>query len=452
METKESDSTNEMFNPSQTETQKGMKILPDLKNNIKCGNSLIGKDFLSNNLMIDNEEIKRVNPFDWKEAFGEIMENGGFDVVIGNPPYGAELKEEDRQHLDAKFNVGNTDTACLLLIQAKRLSKPSAFNGFIIPKAFTYASNWAKARNALIDDIGTIVDCSKVWKEVKLEMSIYIAKKENSSKSFISSIRAETNIERVGLIDKKLCEEFGFILNGVSKSEISVALKIKKDNKVLNDFVINQRGGIFQNKISDKGNMNVLGGKQIQRYFVPDSIKGKVNKADIEDDKKNFLKDNAVLVQRLVAHVMHPYPRIVVMAVPSDLISDIRKCAIVDTINQLENTSKFSNKYISAILNSKLICWYLYKFIFANAIRTMQFDNPTTSRIPMIDPTDTIHKQIVSLVDMMIEIQVNLNSSKTETDKKIYQQKADIVDSQINEIVYELYGLTKEEIKIIDEK
>jgi hypothetical protein len=138
------------------------------------------------------------------------------------------------------------------------------------------------------------------------------------------------------------------------------------------------------------------------------------------------------------------------MAVPSDILANVKKYAIVDTINQLENISKLSNRYICAILNSKLICWYLYKFVFANAIRTMQFDNPTTSRIPIVVPNDAMHNKIVSLVDKMLKIQTDLHSSKTEKDKEIYQQKADIIDKQIDEIVYGLYGLTEKEIKIVE--
>ncbi len=63
------------------------RALPDLGNNIKCGNSLIGWDILEDNPGLGQEEIERINPFDWEREFPEIFERGGFDVVIGNPPY-----------------------------------------------------------------------------------------------------------------------------------------------------------------------------------------------------------------------------------------------------------------------------------------------------------------------------------------------------------------------------
>ena len=63
------------------------RALPDLSNNIKCGNSLIGWDILKDNPGLTQEEIDRINPFDWEKMFPGVFLRGGFSVVIGNPPY-----------------------------------------------------------------------------------------------------------------------------------------------------------------------------------------------------------------------------------------------------------------------------------------------------------------------------------------------------------------------------
>ncbi len=63
------------------------RALPDLSNNIKCGNSLIGWDILNDNPGMGQDEIERINPFDCEKEFLEIFQRGGFSVVIGNPPY-----------------------------------------------------------------------------------------------------------------------------------------------------------------------------------------------------------------------------------------------------------------------------------------------------------------------------------------------------------------------------
>ena len=63
------------------------RALPNLDRNIKWGNSLVGSGYCTGSLISDPEEQKRVNPFDWKAAFPKIMKVGGFDCIIGNPPY-----------------------------------------------------------------------------------------------------------------------------------------------------------------------------------------------------------------------------------------------------------------------------------------------------------------------------------------------------------------------------
>ena len=65
------------------------RALPDLDKNIKCGNSLIGPDhpMLTMLRFLSDDEHSRVNPMAWADGFSEVMSAGGFDVVIGNPPY-----------------------------------------------------------------------------------------------------------------------------------------------------------------------------------------------------------------------------------------------------------------------------------------------------------------------------------------------------------------------------
>jgi hypothetical protein len=124
--------------------------------------------------------------------------NDGFDVVIGNTPYGAGLMKTERDYLENKFNAGNTDTAALFMLYARKLSKTSGKNGFIIPKAFTYASNWQTVRDILLPDIEKIADCGKVWQNVKLEMSIYINQLNNTKDYFDYYKRNDTVIEKIG--------------------------------------------------------------------------------------------------------------------------------------------------------------------------------------------------------------------------------------------------------------
>ena len=117
------------------------RALPSLDENIKCGNSLIGNDFYSggDSLNIDIETQYKINCFDWEREFPSIFKSGGFDIVIGNPPYGAELMDIERNYLERKYNLSNTNTAALFIGLSKHLLKDKGVNGFIIPKSFIYA-------------------------------------------------------------------------------------------------------------------------------------------------------------------------------------------------------------------------------------------------------------------------------------------------------------------------
>ena len=108
------------------------QLLPDLANNIKWGNSLIGSDYYADKqlTLFDDEEIYRVKAFDWDsdKAFEPIMRDGGFDVVMGNPPYidsewMTKYHPEERDYINQHFTAasGNWDLFCVFVEKAIRL-------------------------------------------------------------------------------------------------------------------------------------------------------------------------------------------------------------------------------------------------------------------------------------------------------------------------------------------
>ncbi len=113
------------------------RALPDLSNNIKCGNSLIGPDFYDNRQLdlLDDEERYRINVFDWQTEFPSIMKSGGFDVVIGNPPYVRQesLKEQKRYfHSCYRAYHGVADLYVYFIEKGLRLLKPTGLFGVIV--------------------------------------------------------------------------------------------------------------------------------------------------------------------------------------------------------------------------------------------------------------------------------------------------------------------------------
>jgi len=84
------------------------RALPDLENNIKCGNSLIAPDYFKEQLLPDEEEMRKINPFNWCIEFSQIIDSGGFDAVIGNPPYvRQETLKNQKRYLKDYYQVYN---------------------------------------------------------------------------------------------------------------------------------------------------------------------------------------------------------------------------------------------------------------------------------------------------------------------------------------------------------
>jgi len=471
---------------SNTGITKGFQ-LPNLDKNIKCGNSLI-----------DDEKIVANKAFNWKEEFKDIFDNGGFDIVVGNPPYGAKLPKKEKNFLNKNYIKGGSETAISFIKMSKdKLLKSKGKLGFIIPKAFTYASNYDSIRSDVLQDIELVIDCGKVWKNVKLEQIIFILTKDLSIDNYLIGVRDGETFKILDNLPKDSYNEFKLILNGVTNLELNLAKKIKKSEVFLSDISSNKRG-IIKSDFLDFGEFKYIGGKQIQRDGIQD-IRGFSN----DYDEKAIIKENSVLVQGIVAHIQKPTDHIKITAcIPQDM-----DYLIVDNINQITINASYPNYLVWALLNSNLINWYCYRFIYGKAIRTMRFDNPVTSRIPLpnlggnlveilINNSKKLNENYIKLRQTRskffnrlnnhfkgIKINKNLNNfEKIDFNKflkilsnqgfKLSLKKEDewedyfnhhknnclvlydeirSLESKIDGLIYELYELTEEEINIIEE-
>ncbi len=120
-------------------------LLPPLGNNIKCGNSLIGYDILDQGQLFDDDAKTRINPFDWNSktaGFGDIIESGGFDAVIGNPPYvRQELLGDFKDHFQQHYEVyhGTADLYAYFIEKGVSLLKKDGLFSYIV------ANKWMRA-------------------------------------------------------------------------------------------------------------------------------------------------------------------------------------------------------------------------------------------------------------------------------------------------------------------
>lgn len=134
------------------------RALPDLDTNVRCGNSLLGGDFygLAGAKDLPAEVLVRLNPFDWASEFPDVMAQGGFTCVIGNPPYvlmqnaGLPLQESylSINYKSARYKI---DTYIMFMERGVQLLRSGGRLGFITPTSFLLNRHAMTLRELLLD-------------------------------------------------------------------------------------------------------------------------------------------------------------------------------------------------------------------------------------------------------------------------------------------------------------
>ena len=379
----------------------------------------------------------------WDSKLKFAHKGTGFDSVIGNPPYGAELNDDQKKEFKEKFNLGTTDTAALFMVKIKELVKQDGRNGMIVPKSFTYSTTWNATRLTILPHLELLADVSKGWKDVKLEQVIYVLQVNRRPSTYECSTRDKNQFASVGTINKSDCELFGFILNGLTPEEIIVGKKMLANSVLLGKLTSNVRGGMFQASVKAKASgRRVVGGKQLSRFSI-DGEKGFVSESvDVEDNA--YPEHGSILVQNIVAHIEKPVSHIKIIGTLTSP-ADAREVLILDTVNQITNKSEYSNEMILGLLMSLPINWYVYRFICAKAIRTIHFDSPVSDRIPFpkISKSDS---RTCDDITALVEECLNLRSRNPERRNTEIIQKL----SEIDKKLYDLFSLSKSDIECIE--
>lgn len=228
------------------------RALPSLEENIKCGNSLIGSDFYSQgNFDLDEETMHKINCFDWEKAFSSVFKSGGFDCVIGNPPYFniqtlghnspiAEYIMQKHSHIWQD----KSDILFYFLSHGINISRCKL--GFIISNSFLFADKAKKLRNFILEKgaITRIVNFEKfqVFKSASITTAIVIFDKDKENKNTQALVLEKKEYENITelLNEKKLYRDVTLLKDSVfslHKEEYNSFL-----NKISNNVLL---GNIF---------------------------------------------------------------------------------------------------------------------------------------------------------------------------------------------------------------
>ena len=159
------------------------RALPDLQANIKCGNSLVQSDFFDGAGMLlgENAERTRVNPFDWDDEFPDVMRTGGFDVVVGNPPYvftREQFTSRERDYYSTHYPCGweKRNTYLLFMELLPRLLSESGRGGYIVPNSWLTIESARLVRDLYEPRVRELVDLNyQVFDDAVVEPCIFVA-------------------------------------------------------------------------------------------------------------------------------------------------------------------------------------------------------------------------------------------------------------------------------------
>jgi len=464
------------------------RALPDLASNIKCGNSLIESDFYSSHqsTFLDAEEQYRINAFDWHKEFTSVFaSSGGFDVVIGNPPYISTLLLEKILHPDIKpywkkkyqSAAGAFDIYIIFTEQGIRHLKDNGYLGYIIPNKFMAAEYAQEFRTWIFDNsvICSLLDLSKtkVWPiSVYPVVPVFQKSKEKADATItvVTPLKADlSDIQQIALVKYMMLEKtpdkiWSFITRPGADTLLRLIAGCEPLEKVAEVYGASTvaEGSEYPKLLvekDEKENQN-----EFARFLVSGSVFRYSNTWDTSPVQFTHKK-----YKRPYIKLAFPMPlRRIEQAKSAKIIIckvALEPRAFLDSEGQYVGAyttyifeQNLALAYIAGLLNSKLMA-FLYRNLYdalAMGGGYLRFQPPQMRRLPIrqinfSDSTDiALHDLMVSLVERMQVLHQQLASANTPTEKTQFQRQIDTTDRQIDALVYELYGLTENEIRLVE--
>jgi len=498
-------------------------VLPNLGDNIKCGNSLIGPDFYDfgqQGTLFDEDEMRRVNVFDWeddKKGFGGIMQRGGFDCVVGNPPYvRQELLKEQKEYFKAHYRVyqGTADLYAYFIEKGVSLLSSEGLFSIIVANKWLRANygkalrQWLKTKR--VEEIVDFGDLSVFPSATTYPCIMQISNGEPRSTFEVTQVETlefpdlEAYVkEHKYAVNQDELDDGGWSL--VDEQTAALLKKIRQVGIPLGDYL---QGNIYRGIVTGLNEAFVidsstrdkliaedpksaelikpfLAGKDIKRYQLPQTDKHLIftrrgvnikEYPAIESYLKQFKeklmpkpKDGSgekwqgrkpgsykwyEIQDSIDYYLEFEKPKIIYPNIckrPEFAFDESKKYT-----NQKCFIIPLTDRYILGILNSS-VNFFLFRTILPKLrgdfyepsyvffkdfpIRTIDFSNPTDK---------TQHDKLVALVECMLELQKKHHDTRMEQDKELYERRIKFVDAQIDRLVYDLYGLTGEEIEIVE--
>lgn len=489
------------------------RALPDLGDNIKCGNSLIEYDFYEQTELLDQEDRSQTNPFDWKEGFPEIIKSGGFDAVIGNPPY-VRIQGFPRMQIDYLTNryksaKGNYDLYVSFVERGYNLLNSHGLLGKILPNKFFKTDYGEGLRELLAKNkaVTKIVDfgAHQVFNATTYTCLLFLSKPANKTFDYAESEAKPESLLGLNFAAKSADDLDKDAWEFASKEAAVLLTKLAQNSKRLLDLPADMSRGsssgdddvfVVENKalkieegilrvpvfatdfnrytytpssewriifpyVRENDSFRLYAENELQKKFPKTYAYLLSRQADLKKRKQysawygysaprnlKLHDDSQILIPLLADHGIYAF-------VPKHLRGKLCPMASGGFTIALSPECLLRPEYVLGLLNSRLLYWKLKQM--SNVFRggwitcTKQYFGELPIRnIDMTNRTDkALYEKIVSLVDQTLSLKQQ-PEAKTDHEKTALQRQINAIDQQINQVVYELYGLTPDEIRIVE--
>ncbi|MGI6259885.1 MAG: Eco57I restriction-modification methylase domain-containing protein [Anaerolineaceae bacterium] len=433
------------------------RVLPDLGNNIRCGNSLIGWDYFASQLLPDEEEIIRVNPFDWQRSFPEVFAQGGFDAVIGNPPYGADLEKAMLDNLVLKFESFKKvkDIYIGFIEKGIDLIKPKGLLAFIIPSAWMGGPAYIDLRRFLLQqEIKKLILLPfDVFKDAYVDTSIIVVKNitpQDKHSVLTYEYPKRERILNMGLLkyDQQEQASWNYLRDNkfVLSSKLTSLLLRFQDNffTTLNDYCLMRRGVLFDkkllkdHKISEKHFPYFEG--DVYRYEMNIKLDRWIEFGDkLKERPKDFswFEGERILVRRLVSRQQ----RIMASFTDRVFITNKNLYSVIP-----RNIDVF---FLLGLINSRL-----FSFLYIKQVTQASkddFPQVTIKDFLSLPIPKEFDEDLVRSVSTLVKNRLALSeqTSKLPFEEEKKTERISLLESELDNIVYKLYGLSKTEVDLL---
>jgi len=428
-----------------------------LENNIQRGNSLIsGTEEELKNYFGKNWKDKE--PFNWEDKFPNIMSNGGFDVVIGNPPWvslsgkhkSLDLSQQELQYLSDTFHSSTyaPNLYEVFIWRALGLLKDGGLFSFIVPDRLATNQQFTKLREYILQNFtverllfrypfpGVIADTMILVirkakpKDNNIEIIDYPSQKVTKilQRTFSSS-----SDHSLFFVESKLAEIFHKIASNKDVRNLSAIAKSTSG--------CGAKSELLHKKRISPAQIKVIKGENIGRYdnrgffwfnFKDENLSGRTR-----DEDKLGMKE-----------------KILIRKTGSDIIATFDDSGTYpeQSLYFVYGTGRNTLLFILAVLNSRLINVYYRNFAVTNRDTTPQLKNIDLDKFPIVVATNELQENtLVTLTNKMLELNKKLQKAQKGLDEwHDIQKQIEQTDKKIDTLVYNLYGLTEAERRIVE--